>query len=431
MSKPGEAIELDDFNDDDDEYIDDDDDDDEYEDTVGDTTGVVGGQIRTPARRGSIEWETERDANISSESQNSIQDLNDRLDLLKLRDDSPSLRRTIQTLERQKPELARDEFRDYVSKEYGYTQQGTAFVREADFSVDDSGRFKVKYRGKTAWLTKQNRMEFYPLDSIASQIKGTDPKASEFIRVGLGIRDYKRGSSVKLQRSAERASISARNVPKLGETPTGRPKNARRVLESLQQTNQDMEGLGVDLANVPIAKHEEINTFLTEQGQLKRLSDVYEHLVSRRDEKETELKNLKSKGDRAVSFVNPAYEGEEGEALLPVSEEDAERARELEAEIKEFDTAITDQDAKVRNSLQRLRLSIENFIESDDTLGSRVRTLFRREGVTIASLLTAIGMTIASVVEGIVLATRSAVSAVTPKPLAPKPKTTKASRSKA
>ena len=401
---PGEEIELDDF---------DVADDDEWESTVGDTTGAVGGDettfVDTPS---SV-------ANISSESQNSIQDLNDRLDLLKLRDDSPSLRRTIQTLERQKAELARDEFRNYVLKEYGYTQQGTAFVREADFSVDESGRFKVKYRGKTAWLTKQNRMEFYPLDSIASQIKGTSPKASEFIRVGLGIRDYKRGSTVKVQRSAEKASISARDVPQLGETPTGRPNNTRRVLKGLQLANQDMEGLGADLANDPIPDHEEIRNFLNEQGQLKRLSDVYEHLVRRRDEKETELKNLKSKGDRTVSFVNPAYEGEEGEALLPVSEEDADRARELEAEIREFDNAITDQDAKVRNSLQRLRRSIENFIDSDDTLGSRVRELFRREGVTIASLLTAVGLTITAVVEAIVLATKSAVSAVTP---APKPK---------
>ena len=97
-----------------------------------------------------------------------------------------------------------------------------------------------------------------------------------------------------------------------------------------------MEGLGADLANDPIADREEIQNFLTEQGQLKRLSGVYEHLVRRRDEKEAELKNLKSKG--AISFVNPAYEGEEeGEALLPVSED---RARELEAEIREFDTAI-------------------------------------------------------------------------------------------
>ena len=107
-----------------------------------------------------------------------------------------------------------------------------------------------------------------------------------------------------------------------------------------------MEGLGTDLANDPIADNEEIHSFLTKQGQLKRLSDVYEHLVRRRDEQEAELKNLKSKGNRTVSFANPAYEGEEGEALFPVSEEDADRARKLEAKIKEFDTAITDQDAK-------------------------------------------------------------------------------------
>ena len=428
MSRPVEEINLDDLEYDYDEYIDDD----KYEDTVGDITGAVGGQIQTPAdrssvrRRGSVEWETDRDANISSETRNSIKDLNERLELLKQHADSdPSLKDTIRTLKRQKAELARDAFRDYVLEEYGLTQQGTAFVTEANYAVDDSGRIKVKYREKIVWLTKQNRMEFCSLDSIASKIKGSNPTASEFIRLGLGIKDYKRGSSVKLQKSATKASTSLRDVPKLRETPTGRPKNARGVIESLQQTNQDIEDLGTDLANVPIAKHEEINTFLTEQGQLKRLSDVYEHLVKRRDEKEAELKNLKSKGDQTVSFVNPAYEGEDGEALLPVSEEDAEQARELEAEIREFDIAIAEQDAKVRNSIQRLRRSIENFIESDDTLGSRVRTLFRREGVTIASLLTAIGMTVAAVVEGIVLATKSAVSAVIPapkpKPPAPKP----------
>ena len=103
-------------------------DDDEFEDTVGDTTGAVGGtpaetdfgggQIQTPARRGSIEWETERDTNISSESRNSIEDLNKRLNMLKHSDDSASLRRTVQMLEKQKAELARDEFYNYVSKEY-------------------------------------------------------------------------------------------------------------------------------------------------------------------------------------------------------------------------------------------------------------------------------------------------------------------------
>ena len=104
MSRPVEEINLDDL-DYDEDY--------EYEDTVGDTTGAVGGtpaetdfgggQIQTPAdrssvrRRGSIEWETDRDANISVEGQNSIQDLNERLEILKQHDDSdsPSLKKTI------------------------------------------------------------------------------------------------------------------------------------------------------------------------------------------------------------------------------------------------------------------------------------------------------------------------------------------------
>ena len=106
------------------------------------------------------------------------------------------------------------------------------------------------------------------------------------------------------------------------------------VVKRIIKTNQDLDEFSNVLKNDPIADHEEMNSFLTAQGQLKRLSDVYEHLVKRRDEKEAELKNLKSKGDRTVSFVNRAHEGEEGEALLPVSEEDAERARELEEKLE-------------------------------------------------------------------------------------------------
>ena len=109
------------------------------------------------------------------------------------------------------------------------------------------------------------------------------------------------------------------------------------------------------MTNDPIANQEEVQKFKTEQIQLKRLSDDDEHLVRKRDEKEAELKNLKSKGDKQsdhiqTSLVNPAYEDEEGEQilLLTVGEENADdQAKELEAEIREIDTAIANQDAKV------------------------------------------------------------------------------------
>ena len=289
--------------------------------------------------------------------------------------------------------------------------------------MTDEGIF-VEYNGEKTRLTAAGNPRKFLKPSTISRNYGRG--GTSFERNVLGVVDYS-SASKKTQQRAEKAYISARDVPQLSETPTGRPKNARIVSDGIKKANQVAEELSTELQNDPKANHEEIKSFLTVQGQLKRQSDVYEHLVSKRDEKEVELKNLKSKDDqqsdktRTISFDNPGYEDEEGEQipLLPVSEEDADRARELEAEIKEFDTAIAEQDAKVRNSLHHLRQSLENFIDSDDTLGSRVRTLFRREGVTVASLLTSVGMTIAAVVEGIVLATKSAVSAVTP---APKPK---------
>ena len=458
MSKLDEAIPLLDVNPDD-----------EYEDTVGDTTGAVGGtpvdtdfgggQIQTPAdrssvrRRGSIEWEN----GITEEDKNTIEDLTQRLEALR-RDRTPSADIADLTEELRYSELIDINtklstlWKEYVEKlgSKFKIDRGTTFKRGTVWSLTDEGIFVEYIEKKTRLTVAGNPRKFLAPSTIARKYgKG----GTSFVRNILGVVDYS-SASKKTQQQAERASISLRDLPKLDETPTGRPKNARIVSDSIKEANQVAEELNTELVNDSKADHEEVESFSTVKEQLKRQSDVYEHLVSKRDEKEVELKNLKSKDDRTVTFVNPAYEGEEGEALLPVSEqdadqqsdqtrtisfdnpgyedeegeqipllpvseEDAERSRELEAEIEELDTAITDQDAKVRNSIQRLRLSIENFIDSDDTLGSRVRELFRREGVTIASLFTAIGMTIAAVVEGIVLATKSAVSAVTP---APKPK---------
>ena len=84
MSRPVEEINLDDLD------YDEDYEDYEYEDTVGDTTGAVGGtpaetdfgggQIQTPARRGSIEWEGN---DITEEDKDNIEDLTRRFEELR------------------------------------------------------------------------------------------------------------------------------------------------------------------------------------------------------------------------------------------------------------------------------------------------------------------------------------------------------------
>jgi ferritin len=61
---------------------------------------------------------------------------------------------------------------------------------------------------------------------------------------------------------------------------------------------------------------------------------------------------------------------------------------------------VYEREKQVRSQINRIRETIYAMSTYDENLGQRLRTLFREQGVTIVSLVTAIGMAIAAVVEG-------------------------------
>ena len=52
----------------------------------------------------------------------------------------------------------------------------------------------------------------------------------------------------------------------------------------------------------------------------------------------------------------------------------------------------------LRSQISRIRETLHRILHEDKTLAERIRTLFREQGITIASILTAIGMTISTIV---------------------------------
>ncbi len=52
----------------------------------------------------------------------------------------------------------------------------------------------------------------------------------------------------------------------------------------------------------------------------------------------------------------------------------------------------------LRSQVNRMRETISRILHEDTTLAERIRTLFREQGITIASILTAIGMAISALV---------------------------------
>ena len=76
----------------------------------------------------------------------------------------------------------------------------------------------------------------------------------------------------------------------------------------------------------------------------------------------------------------------------------AERLRKLQDERAScLEAASTTREA-LRSQISRIRETLHRILHEDKTLAERIRTLFREQGITIASILTAIGMTISTLV---------------------------------
>lgn len=94
----------------------------------------------------------------------------------------------------------------------------------------------------------------------------------------------------------------------------------------------------------------------------------------------------------------------------------AERLRNLQDErASRLEAASANREA-LRSQINRMRETISRILHEDTTLAERIRTLFREQGVTIASILTAIGMAISTLVLAL-----TGGGAATPSPIPPPP----------
>ena len=76
----------------------------------------------------------------------------------------------------------------------------------------------------------------------------------------------------------------------------------------------------------------------------------------------------------------------------------AERLRDLKDErAARLEAASASREA-LRSQISRIRETINRLINEDTTLAERIRTLFREQGITIVSILTALGMVISTLV---------------------------------
>ena len=80
----------------------------------------------------------------------------------------------------------------------------------------------------------------------------------------------------------------------------------------------------------------------------------------------------------------------------------SDRIRELESERSARLEVINTNRDKLRSQVNRIKETIHKILKEDTTLGEKIKTLFREQGITIVSVLTAFGMIIGVIVEAII-----------------------------
>ena len=82
-------------------------------------------------------------------------------------------------------------------------------------------------------------------------------------------------------------------------------------------------------------------------------------------------------------------------------EDITKRIKTLNDELKVRQESIYLLKGRLKNQITRFKETIAKVLDKDTSLGKKIRTLFREQGITIASILTAIGMAIRVLVEAL------------------------------
>ena len=273
-------------------------------------------------------------------------------------------------------ELRQQMLTDKVRQFYDHLQITPYYIDPNDFEMENNHLFMKGDKGRVQVTKKANSSQFININTVRGRLS-----LEEQIR--FSVIDTK-----KEQRQEAIAALQDRVQQTEGEAFS---------LQDLRPTEQRQEG-EQEGENVLNDDDEEtsLKTLNASPLEMRELRALDERLRSIRGELENNLAKL-SEIDREI---------EKEKQKLGVAEEMDKylknriqnRLRDLEIERSSRLEVISNNREQLRTQVNRIRETIRRVLYENTTLAERIKTLFREQGITIASVITAIGMTISTLV---------------------------------
>lgn len=272
----------------------------------------------------------------------------------------------------------------------------------------DYNQFKVSDDGKTLfWVVgdkeiritaKRGEATFLSLVSLANEYNKTVGSGGTLaVRQCLNLPDY--NSKTRISQQARQAFESARNdlstsMDNILLQDLSNTTELQSLTNTVGEVDTSVKSLETSFNNLDVHAQTQ-----TEGLTLREIQGLDKALQSIRGELTNNLAKL-TEIDKDIAKEKQKLEQAGDDEFQ--QQRITERIQNLEDERSARLEAASANKEALRSQVNRIKETINKVLKEDTTLGERIKTLFKEQGITIVSILTAFGMIIGVIVEAII-----------------------------
>ena len=200
----------------------------------------------------------------------------------------------------------------------------------------------------------------------------------------------------RFKRAREKVSILNQNLDERSKEIESSSTTDAEAIEMIEVTSKDIDttvkDAEQDTSFIEPSEKDNLLPLRELDKQLRTIKGSLKVAIAKR----VDLKSHIEKEERKLSEVqDPKYSNDQISMI-------EDRLRKLRGELTERNKEIDILKGEASKQINQIRESITKFLDKETgTLGERIRTLFKEQGITIVSILTAIGMAIGVLIEAL------------------------------
>ena len=167
------------------------------------------------------------------------------------------------------------------------------------------------------------------------------------------------------------------------------------AIEMIEMTSKDIDGLEQETSFIEPNERDKLLPLRELEGLDKQLRTIRGSLkvaIAKRIDLEGRIKHEERKLNE---IQDPIYSDDQRKMV-------EDRIKKLRDELNERNEEINILKGEASKQINQIKESITQFLDRETgTLGERIRTLFKEQGITIVSILTAVGMAIGVLIEAL------------------------------